>query len=73
MKIRIARIIRGEIAVLDDGVAVGEIHKFVAGHEVRLRRRTEGFSVNLLSIEIVSSVVGNIELVFAINSHMTLS
>ena len=37
MKIRIGRIISGEIAVLDHRVAVGKVHEFLAVHEVRVR------------------------------------
>jgi len=73
MKIWIARIVSGEIPVLDDRVSVGKIHKFLRVHEIGLRRTPQGVSVNLLGIQIVGSVFGEIELVFAINSDMTFS
>jgi hypothetical protein len=73
MKIGIDRIISGEIAVLDDGASVGKIHKFLGVHKIGLRRTVKGVSVNLLGIEIVGSVLGEKELVFAIDSHMTVS
>src|SRR5467141_1449493 len=73
MKIGIDRIISREIAVLDDGASVGKTHKFLGVHEIGLRRTVKGVSVNLFGIEIVSSVLGEKELVFPIDSHMTVS
>jgi len=73
MKIRIDRIISREIAALDDGASVGKIHKFLGVHKIGLRRTAKGVSVNLLGIEIVGFRARREELVFAIDSHMTVS
>ena len=70
MKIGTARVIGGEIPVLDHRVTVRKVYKFFSIHEVRVRRRSDRFGVNFLGIEIVSAVLGDIKFAFAVDAHM---